>query len=688
MVHSGRLRKMNIGKIILPARALRRSSLIALLVLALGAALYMRSVTTNPPGFYIDESSIAYNAHCISRNGRDEYGVRWPLYFKAFGEYKNPTYIYLLAALFRLFGPSIFLARMVSAAAGLAAALLLGLLAVRLTGRKGLGAVLATSAMLTPWLFENSRTVFEVALYPLVLLIFLLVLYQASRKVRWGACEVSCLAMALALVTYTYSVGRLLGPMLAVGFVLFVSRRRWWGVVLVWLAYLLTLCPLFVFSHRNPGALTVRFNALTYLEPQSGVTKTAWLFIRHYVGNLSPWKLLVSGGSDLRDHVTGMGMLLAATLVLASLGILLIVRFHRHDRWWQFILYGLAASLVPASLTTNEFPILRLVAFPVFLLVLTIPAWSYLRDAAVEAQAARDSRAGYDRRAYLLSLFKRTALPALIVLTLLQGAIFQWLFEQRGPKRGYIFDSHYPRVLATALSFGRTPIYLSDRTGASGYIQAYWYAVLSGIDTTRLNRLPAGAVPPDDALVISTAEGCSDCLVLLKSVQYIVYLSGRGFSPAPHAPLPEDGYRARLSLSNEVATLQVRQRQTLSVRVENVSSAVWSAYGEGDGKYAVILRGLWLRSDEALEADQEESASTLPADLSPRQSVLVPLEVTAPPLPGDYILKIDLAQNHASWFVRPPDLDEYIYERNPAQKDVTWFHERGATPLRLRVQVR
>jgi hypothetical protein len=685
-----RRRKMNLHKIIFPARALRRSSLIAVLVFALGAAAYMRGVTTNPPGFYIDESSIAYNAYCISRSGSDEYGARWPLYFKAFGEYKNPTHIYLLAILFRLFGPSIFVARMLSAVAGLTTALLLGLLAVRLTGRKALGSIVAGSAMLTPWLFENSRTVFEVALYPLVLLLFLIVLHQACDRVRWGAYEIICLAIALALVTYTYSVGRLLGPLLALGLVLFASRRRWWGVGLSWLAYLVTLIPLFVFSRRHPGALTVRFKALTYIRAQSSLTDEAALFVKHYVGNISPWKLLVSGGSDLRDHVPGMGMLLAATLILASLGILLVIRFHRRNAWWQFILYGLAASVVPASLTDNEFPILRLVPFPVFLLVLTIPAWSYLWDADAErrkGQAALVSRPAHERRAYLLSKLRCTVLPALIVLTLSQGAIFQWLFHQSGPKRGYIFDSHYPRVLQTALSFGHTPSYLSDRTGASGYIQAYWYAALLGIDTARFIRLPAGTPPPDDALVISTEEGCSDCRLLLKSVHYIVYLSERSYPTAPHAPLPDDGYRTRLSLPNELATLEARQRQTVNVKVENIGNAVWSAYGEGDGKYAVTLHGLWLRSDQAIQAAQEQSASPLPEDLRPGQSVLVPLEVTAPASPGDYILEIDLAQAHASWFVRPSNLDEYVYERKLVQQEVTWFHERGAQPLRFRVQV-
>src|SRR3954470_24300729 len=106
---------------------------------ALAFALYAWGVPANPPGFYIDESSIAYNALTISRTGADEYGESFPLYFRAFCDYKNPVYVYTLAALFRLTGPSITAACLLSATLGALAALLLGLLAVRLTGRAAAG---------------------------------------------------------------------------------------------------------------------------------------------------------------------------------------------------------------------------------------------------------------------------------------------------------------------------------------------------------------------------------------------------------------------------------------------------------------------------------------------------------------------------------------------------------------------
>jgi hypothetical protein len=521
--------------------------------------------------------------------------------------------------------------------------------------------------------------------------LLLLALQRASAKARWTAFEITSLAVILALLTYTSSIGRLLGPLLALGLALFMTRNRWVNVCQAWLVYLVSLIPLFLFSWRNPQALTARFKALTYIEGQSTAPEIAGQFIRHYLANLSPWKLLVSGGLDLRDHVPVMGMLLVATAALALPGIFLIVRYQLADAWWRFVLYGLAVSVVPAALTDNDFPILRLVAFPVFILVLTIPSWVWLLGKVGERskpfREADDPLIVSEGQDYSHSTLKRAAMIALLILTVLQGAIFQYLYHQKGQWRGYIFDSHYPRVLEMVEATASSPVYLSDRPGASGYIQAYWYGALSGIDSARFIRLPPETLPPRNGLVISTNEQCSDCRLLLKSIHYIVYLSRGGEATAARAPLPDDQYRAKLSLSNPMTWLQAGQKQTLDVLVENTSNTAWSSEGEGDGTFAITLRGAWLRPTGEKSSERDD-ATTLPADLKPGQSISIPLEITAPHTVGDHILEIDLAQSNASWFVRPRNLQEYIYERDVAHQHVTWFHEKGGTPLRLRIQVR
>src|SRR5882672_4583356 len=292
----------------------RRWTLTLLIVIVFVTLLYLVDSPTNPPGFYIDESSVAYNAHLIAQTGRDEHGLAWPLFFQAFGEYKNPVYIYLLAGLFRFTGPSIPVARLFSATLGIAAAVLLGLLALRITNRRVIASLVVLTALLTPWLFELSRVVLEVSLYPLVLALCLWCVYRASQKPRWSWIEILLLAVTLALITYTYSIGRLLGPLLALGLIFFVTRGRRLGLLLTWGLYALTLVPMFLFQRRHSNALSGRFSIITYITRQNTPGNIAWEFVKHYFGNFNPWRLLVTGDPNAFQitHIYGAELLLMA----------------------------------------------------------------------------------------------------------------------------------------------------------------------------------------------------------------------------------------------------------------------------------------------------------------------------------------------------------------------------------------
>jgi 4-amino-4-deoxy-L-arabinose transferase-like glycosyltransferase len=473
----------------------------------LGLAFSLASVPNNPLGFFIDESSIAYNAYTISRSGSDEYGVRWPLYFRAFDEYKNPTYIYLLAGLFKVFGPSIWLARLLSAIVGLSAAVLLGILAGRMTGQDRVGVIVALTALVTPWLFEISRLVFEVALFPLTLVLFLLALYRAQTRVVWTPLDTLWLASTLGLITYTYSTGRLLGSLLALGLLVFARRSRWTGILRTWIIYGVLLVPLLVFNQRHPGALTARFYEVSYIRPQSTLLEIAGEFLKNYLDNLSLRSLLVIGDVNVRHHVPGMGSMLAATVLLGVVGLVLVLWSRWRDPWWQFILYGLVVSVVPAALTAHPFHTLRLIAFPVFLLVLTVPALAWLVEGGKRLSAPR------------------AAFSLLLVLTLLQAAVFQWQFYQEGPKRGYAFDAGFPEVFAAATVLQSRPMYLIAGPGRYTYIHAYWYGTLEGMDASEFVRLSAGERPPAQSLVIDDmfGEPCVRCQIILMRPPYVVY---------------------------------------------------------------------------------------------------------------------------------------------------------------------
>ena len=54
--------------------------------LALLFALYTRGLSTNPPGFYVDESALAYNAYLVAHTGAGEFPPHFPIYFQFFAD--------------------------------------------------------------------------------------------------------------------------------------------------------------------------------------------------------------------------------------------------------------------------------------------------------------------------------------------------------------------------------------------------------------------------------------------------------------------------------------------------------------------------------------------------------------------------------------------------------------------------
>lgn len=607
---------------------------IALLAVIVGGAiLYTRALTTNPAGFYIDESSIAYNAHLIAQTGRDEHGVAWPLYFRAFGDYKNPVYVYLLAGIFRVTGPSITVARLLSALLGFATALMLGLLAWRITKRRAAALLLTLTTLLTPWIFELSRVVVEVALYPLLIAGLLLIVHSLSQKEKWSWAEPIALAFVLALLTYTYSIGRVLAPLLALGLVSFLRRARWGSLLKVWLLYGLSLIPLLVFQQQHPGALSARYQLITFITPNTTYTEAAWQFVRHYLENINPWKMIVSGDPNAYQiaSVYGAGPMPAAAFLLMMAGLLLLARKRNFNSWWRFVIYGLAVSFVPASLTKDYFHTLRLAAVPVFILALTVPAFDWMLE-----KPAR---------------WRRAILSVSIALILAQSILFQWQYAASAglPRRLNLFDADYvSTILPTAIkASGDRPIYLADAPPIPGYIQARWYATLLRTSRDKFVVLAPDAGAPDGAVIITTEDTCPRCSLLFDRWPYkVAVVKG---APRSLSPLPAEAFRAEIRTVNFDPNLRTSQAASIRVAVKNASPIPWLVRERAVAPFQINAGNHWLDTTGKVLMN-DDGRATLLRDLLPGQEAEFSFTVNAPKEPGRYILEIDVLQENVSWF--------------------------------------
>ena len=600
-------------------------------VLVLGVALYVSNIRNNPPGYYIDESSISFNAHLIAQSGKDEHGESFPLFFRAFGEYKNPIYIYLLAVIYRVTGPSILAARLLSAFLLYASALLMGWLAARLSGRSDIGLFILITALLTPWFFELSRVVLEVAVYPLILLLFLLNLRRVAQATVWSWLNAGTIAATLALLTYSYSIGRLFAPLLALGLIFFLPQVKWRSVGRVWILYALLLLPLLVFHWQHPNALTGRFHIITYSSADSSYPQLAGEFIKHYAGNLNPWRMVMRGDPNNRQvaAIYGVGQILVVTFVLAAFGLVVIWRDYRHDPLWRFIVYGLAVCAVPASLTKDYFHILRLAAMPVFVVLLCVPALGWL----IEHKT---------KRAW------RFACAAALILTLLQGTLFQWQYRTYGRSsyRAQLFDADYPGgILSRAIAQSSRPIYLADAEPIPGYIQALWYSTLKGYSLTAFKHLPPDMPAPADSIVITTEDIRPRCVQLAQVEPYtLCRMQGE-----PQGPLPTSKMRAELRSINAPATAKAKQPVTLRVAVTNRSDVIWLARERAAAPMQLYVGNHWLDAT-GRDVIHDDGRAPLTRNLAPGETIELELVLNAPKLAGSYILELDMLQEGVSWF--------------------------------------
>ncbi|MBK8466944.1 MAG: 6-bladed beta-propeller [Chloracidobacterium sp.] len=489
--------------------------------------IFLSGISTNPPGFYVDESCIAYNGYLIATTGTAENGDSFPLFIQCYSGnsigYAHPTDVYLLAAMFLFVSPSILSARILAATVVFIAMILLGLLATKISERRLIGVIVSLTAMATPWFFEISRLVLDNFVFVFAVVLFLLFLHNAYKSAKWSSSHSVLIAVSLALITYSYTSGRLLAPAFALGMLLFaVNRALIGGILKTWAIYFFTLIPLIVLNFTNEAVISKRFKEVTYILPDRTWSTIAWTFVTSYFSDLSPRFLLTAGDPLQRHHITGEGEIYVATFVLAVVGIILIVFKFRRDRWWLFVIFGLFVSIVPGAITVHRHHTLRLLAFPVFFMLFTIPAMSWLLGDVDDKSAEEKHSIAFWRwpKAKLLGTF---VFVVLMALTVGQAVSFHKEFRRIGPERRVAYDADYPIILADALAQPARPIYLKDGVAGPAYIDAYWYATMQGIDLANFYHLAEEEPIPADVLVLSSDVTCTNCEVISQKSVYLLY---------------------------------------------------------------------------------------------------------------------------------------------------------------------
>lgn len=296
------------------------------------SALWLRIIDLgrNPVGFFCDEASIGYNAYTILTSGKDEYGKNWPLFFRAFGEYKSPIMTYSTVPFVFLFGLNEFSVRLVSAIYGTLAVFSIYLLGKRLGGRV-FGLVASVLLAISPWHIHFSRVSLE-GLIPFTFFVTLATYYWPQDKMNKDRLTLSLILFVLAI--YSYFPARLFIPPYCL--LLFLTNLK--QGTLHWRVYLcrfiltgMFLLPLLI--HTFSGIGLSRWNQV---KPESfQPRKIAQLYLSHFSHDF----LFSKGDSEYpgqfitRHSVRGMGELYPFQLPLIVLSLFWIFIYLKKGHW-------------------------------------------------------------------------------------------------------------------------------------------------------------------------------------------------------------------------------------------------------------------------------------------------------------------------------------------------------------------
>jgi 4-amino-4-deoxy-L-arabinose transferase-like glycosyltransferase len=336
---------------------LKAEILIFFAIIFLGAFFRFYRLDQSPLGLYVDEAAIGYNANSILETGKDEYGKAFPIFFRSFGDYKMPLYIYSSVLPIKIFGLNIFAVRFNSAFFGILTIAVIYFLTRVLFPRKGVWFGLLTALVLAiaplPVFFSRMGLEVSLALF-LLLLALLLQLISFSQK---SLPLMILSSLSYAFSAYTYHAERFLAPMLFAFVTLILFFKFHLGlkkILISWLLFLALLSPqIFLF---NSAAGQARIKSL---ENKGSHLKNS---LSLYLAYFSPRNLFLDSDPDRQRSLPELSVFYPWMCLPLLIGFYVLLRKKEEGIGKMVLMIFLLLSPIPASLAKDPFSSFR--AFP------------------------------------------------------------------------------------------------------------------------------------------------------------------------------------------------------------------------------------------------------------------------------------------------------------------------------------
>ena len=372
--------------------------LILITLFAFGQRFYQ--IQNNPPALNWDEVSHGYNAYSVLKTGADEWGIRFPLIFKAFGDYKLPLYIYLTAIPVYFLGSTPMAVRLISVLAGTLVIPGIYLFTTQLfdrhrfrtpSGLQGankrlkdssepmsqVGLLAAFLLAISPWHFFISRPALEANLALTLIVFGFWALLKAFKTPKFYLFS----SIFLGLSLHTYNTARVFVPLLLVLFIFIYRPKLKLNLTHVISGLILSLSLFLVGYQVFSGTGTARYSKLSIITPNttyqigqnrltsnlpSAVARlihnrpTYFLgqFTKNYLSYFSPGFIYQAQGAQSQFAIPGKNLFTLPVTVLSLIGGVHLILKKRSSSTY-FLFSWLLLSPVAASLTASPPQALR-----------------------------------------------------------------------------------------------------------------------------------------------------------------------------------------------------------------------------------------------------------------------------------------------------------------------------------------
>jgi len=329
-----------------------------------------------PHGFYQDESAIGYNAYSVLTTGRDEYGKLFPLYFKSFGDYKLPVYIYLTIPSILFFGMTEFAVRLPSAFFGFLTVVASFFLVGELTKDKKLALLTSFLMAINPWSLDYNRATFEVSVGMFLFVFGTYLISKSFTSYAKGTFFFGTICFLISL--YSYNLTRLFTPVLFIAVIYYFLKRKKKlprkEVILTAIVLSVSLIP-FITTFFSGGGVSSAKGTLLFT---SAAVQAPLLELRSYLVNLPPiitklffnsvvldiWQYLnnvvlylstqfffVSGSTHGNHGIGTSGEFYIFELLFIAIGIIFSIQ--QKYRWSYLLICWIVITILVAGLTRD-----------------------------------------------------------------------------------------------------------------------------------------------------------------------------------------------------------------------------------------------------------------------------------------------------------------------------------------------